>query len=244
MSQELLRIDTSANKSQDTTNYNNTNSESPVPFSPISSSSSQKQAPPPSPLLLSQASYFIHSLHESHAKLSGHSVLLTQQEIQHHVLQFLSDFDEKRKSKYGTLATTISEKEQEHLIQVFNKKLANMYKEEGNLYLKKKRYATSVDLYIASCLIAPDQPIYYSNLAAALYFCKRYQESERACELAIMLDPQYGKAYSRLAKVKETLNKFDEAVKNYEKAIELETSQTVKESIIQQRNELLTKIKK
>ncbi|KAF0980445.1 hypothetical protein FDP41_013659 [Naegleria fowleri] len=228
-----LRIDTSDSKTNEATAL-----ESPVPLSPISS---PRQAP--SPLLLSQASYFIHSLHESHAKLSGHSVLLSQQEIQRFVLQFLSDFDEKRKLKLGT-STTISDKEQELLIQVFNKKLANMYKEEGNLYLKKKRYATSVDLYIASCLIAPDQPIYYSNLAAALYFCKRFQESERACEIAIMLDPQYGKAYSRLAKVKETLNKFDEAIKNYERAIELETSQTVRESIIQQRNELLSKIKK
>jgi len=176
--------------------------------------------------IVAVASRFIVDLYEYNSKLTGQTLILNQMEIQQYLIQYLAQVEQ------------LGFKDQTKSVEYFNKRLSNLYKEEGNLYLKKKRYATAVDLYIASCLISPDNCIYYSNLSAALFFCKRYQESERACEFAILLDPSYSKAYSRMAKVKEKLNKFEEAIANYDKAIEMETSQSVKNTIIQQRDDL------
>ncbi|KAL9643122.1 hypothetical protein ABK040_003921 [Willaertia magna] len=185
----------------------------------------------PSPSVVN-ASNFVLQLYEQNLKLTNRTCLLNQMELQNYLSIFLQQLEER------------GVKNQNAAVDVFNKKLSNLYKEEGNLYLKNKSYATAVDLYIASCLISPENPIYFSNLAAALFFCKRYKESEKACEIAIQLDSNYGKAYSRLAKVKEKLGKFNEAIDNYNKAIELETNKSNREAITEQRDELIKTMKK
>ncbi|EFC36837.1 predicted protein [Naegleria gruberi] len=203
-----------------------------TPTTPTTPTTTQKNKP--NEFIVAQASRYIYSLYEYNSKLTGHTVLLSQQDIQYQVYRYLEKLEQAGYKK----------KEQGQAVELFNKQLANLYKEEGNKYLKNKKFATAVDLYISACLIAPEQAVYYSNLASALFFCKRVEESEQACSFAIMLDPNYSKAYSRMAKVKETLNKYEEAIRNYEKAIELESSQSVKETLIKQVNELKLKMNK
>ena len=66
--------------------------------------------------------------------------------------------------------------------------------------------------------------VYYSNRAACLLHESRYQESIQDCDIAILLNPNYTKAYIRRMTAYEHTDQSEEALKDAMKARELDPS--------------------
>jgi tetratricopeptide (TPR) repeat protein len=105
--------------------------------------------------------------------------------------------------------------------QQFMNRVAEMYKNQGNTYFQNKRYATSIDLYNAAIEINPSA-VYYSNLAAAYFNAKDYPSCLNACQKGIELDPNFSKTYFRLGRCQKELNQYEEALRSYNKSLELD----------------------
>uniref|UniRef100_A0A1A9V6Z1 SGTA homodimerisation domain-containing protein n=1 Tax=Glossina austeni TaxID=7395 RepID=A0A1A9V6Z1_GLOAU len=103
-----------------------------------------------------------------------------------------------------------------------NLKLAETIKNEGNRLMKEGKYNEALLQYNRAITYDPKNPIFYCNRAAAYI---RLGENERAvvdCKLALVYNPNYGKAYGRLGIAYSNLLKYEEAQQAYSKAIELE----------------------
>ncbi|RDX69979.1 TPR repeat-containing thioredoxin TTL1, partial [Mucuna pruriens] len=72
-------------------------------------------------------------------------------------------------------------------------------KRMGNEEYKRGRFAEALCLYDRAIAISPGNAAYRSNRAAALTGLGRLPEAVRACEEAVGLDPNYGRAHQRLA---------------------------------------------
>jgi tetratricopeptide (TPR) repeat protein len=76
----------------------------------------------------------------------------------------------------------------------------------------------------------PPQPhaeklaIYYGNRGATLLHLDRLEEAVEDCDLAILINPKYVKAFVRRSAAQERLDKTDEALGDAKKALELEPS--------------------
>lgn len=110
---------------------------------------------------------------------------------------------------------------EEDATKQFAHQVAELYKNQGNEYLKNSKYDVAVDLYKAAIELSPSA-IYYSNLAAAYFNAKDYSECLSACYTGIKLDPTFAKTHFRLARCQRQLNEFEEALKSYEKSLELD----------------------
>lgn len=98
-------------------------------------------------------------------------------------------------------------------------------KQEGNAALQGKNYELSIQLYSEAIQLSPDGPnshIYFANRSAAYCHLNKYKEAIKDCEASVKLSPTYAKAYSRLGLCHFCLNASSEAVRAYEKAVELE----------------------
>lgn len=104
---------------------------------------------------------------------------------------------------------------------------ANDLKNEGNEFIKKGEYENAVNKYKEALELSnngPNSHIFFCNLACALSFLKKYDESIEACKKSLELKEDYAKSYSRLGYAYTKLEKYQEAKENYEKALELNSS--------------------
>ncbi|KAG4980785.1 hypothetical protein JHK84_034370 [Glycine max] len=72
-------------------------------------------------------------------------------------------------------------------------------KRMGNAEYKRGHFAEALCLYDRAIAMSPGNAAYRSNRAAALTGLGRLPEAVRACEEAVVLDPNYGRAHQRLA---------------------------------------------
>jgi len=72
-------------------------------------------------------------------------------------------------------------------------------KRMGNEEYKRGHFAEALCLYDRAIAMSPGNAAYRSNRAAALTGLGRLPEAVRACEEAVGLDPNYGRAHQRLA---------------------------------------------
>ena len=86
--------------------------------------------------------------------------------------------------------------------------------------------------------VLPPQPygdklaVYYSNRAAALIHLERYESCIKDCDVAVLLNPMYTKAYVRRSAAYEKTERTDEALRDMKRALELEPSNvTVRKSV-------------
>ncbi|KAL4741470.1 hypothetical protein BDV11DRAFT_183181 [Aspergillus similis] len=95
-------------------------------------------------------------------------------------------------------------------------------KSEGNAAMARKEYSVAIDLYTKALAIAPANPIYLSNRAAAYSASGQPQKAAEDAELATSVDPKYSKAWSRLGLARFDLGDYHGAKEAYEHGIEAE----------------------
>ncbi|KAL4879494.1 hypothetical protein BJY04DRAFT_193577 [Aspergillus karnatakaensis] len=95
-------------------------------------------------------------------------------------------------------------------------------KSEGNAAMARKEYSIAIDLYTRALAIAPANPIYLSNRAAAYSASGQPAKAAEDAELATSVDPKYSKAWSRLGLARFDLADYHGAKEAYENGIEAE----------------------
>jgi tetratricopeptide (TPR) repeat protein len=74
--------------------------------------------------------------------------------------------------------------------------------------------------------------VFYCNRAATLMHLVRYDESIQDCDVAILLDPKYTKAFVRRSAAFESTERTDDALRDAKRALELEPSNaTIRKSV-------------
>lgn len=97
-------------------------------------------------------------------------------------------------------------------------------KSEGNAAMGRKEYGAAIELYSKALGIAPNNPIYLSNRAAAYSASGQHLNAAADAELAVEVDPKYARAWSRLGLARYELGDAKGAVEAYEKGIDAEGS--------------------
>lgn len=95
-------------------------------------------------------------------------------------------------------------------------------KSEGNQAMARKDYPAAIDLYSQALNIAPANPIYLSNRAAAHSALGNHAKAVEDAEVAVAADPKYVKAWSRLGLARFALGDAKGAAEAYENGIEAE----------------------
>ncbi|EKE41070.1 hypothetical protein ENUP19_0127G0009 [Entamoeba nuttalli] len=112
-------------------------------------------------------------------------------------------------------------------------KKADEHKLKGNEYLNAKDYSKAIDEYTKAIQLN-QAAVYYSNRSAA--YCS-IEENDLAIEdakKAIELDPNYAKAYARLAIALTKKHKYTEAQKAIEDALIIDPNNVVFKSNLEQ----------
>lgn len=103
-----------------------------------------------------------------------------------------------------------------------DRELAEEIKNEGNRLMKENKYYEALQKYNRAIVQDPRNPVLYCNRAAAYTRLSEHDKAVADCKLALVYNPQYGKAYGRMGIAYSNLNKFELAKNAYQKAIELE----------------------
>jgi small glutamine-rich tetratricopeptide repeat-containing protein alpha len=113
---------------------------------------------------------------------------------------------------------------------------------KGNTAINAKDFESAAKFYSEALKLTPEGPnshVYYSNRAAAYCHLNRYQDAVDDCHSSIALVPDYVKAFSRLGLSNFFLEKYEDAVEAYERAVELEPdNKSSQDSLRQARNKL------
>lgn len=99
---------------------------------------------------------------------------------------------------------------------------AEVFKSQGNAAMQRKDYPLAIDFYSKAIALAPLNPIYLSNRAAAYSASHKHAEAQTDAELAVATDPKYTKAWSRLGLARFVLGDARGSMEAYEKGIEYE----------------------
>ncbi|CAI7610227.1 unnamed protein product [Penicillium glandicola] len=99
---------------------------------------------------------------------------------------------------------------------------SDQLKSAGNALMAKKDYAGAIEQYTKALEIAPANPIYLSNRAAAFSASSQHEKAAADAELAAAADPTYSKAWSRLGLARFDMGDYHAAKEAYEKGIEAE----------------------
>ena len=110
---------------------------------------------------------------------------------------------------------------------------ALVFKEKGNAAFVKKDYTVALENF-TKAIELQENHIFYSNRSAVYRCLKDYDNALQDAEKCIELDSKWGKGYARKAEVFNATGKHTEALKYYEKALEVEPDiYGVKEMIAQ-----------
>lgn len=101
------------------------------------------------------------------------------------------------------------------------------YKKTGNDLFKEDKYEEALEMYTKALRTCPfsfskERSIFYSNRSVCFLKMKDLDKCIKECSQSINLDPTFAKPLLRRAECHETNDKFDEAVEDYKKLIDLE----------------------
>ncbi|KAK1386881.1 Small glutamine-rich tetratricopeptide repeat-containing protein alpha [Heracleum sosnowskyi] len=132
-----------------------------------------------------------------------------------------------------TFHSAIEEMEKSGCQTYDRKNLAEILKSQGNKAMQLKQYTDAIELYTFAIALYEDSAVYYCNRAAAYTQINKYTEAIGDCLRSIEIDPNYGKAYSRLGFAYYAQGNYRDAIdKGFSKALQLDpTNESVKENI-------------
>ncbi|KAJ8711547.1 hypothetical protein PYW08_008501 [Mythimna loreyi] len=99
---------------------------------------------------------------------------------------------------------------------------AEKLKNEGNEFMKSDRHREALDKYTRAIELDPSNPVYFCNRAAAHFKLGDNEAAVADCTAALALQPDYGKAHSRLGLALTALERHREARAAYARAAQLE----------------------
>ncbi|XP_040407873.1 RNA polymerase II-associated protein 3 [Cygnus olor] len=97
-------------------------------------------------------------------------------------------------------------------------------KEKGNNYFKQGNFDEAIKCYTRGMHYDPYNPVLPTNRASAFYRMKKFSVAESDCNLALALDKNYIKAYSRRGAARFALKNLQGAKEDYEKVLELDAN--------------------
>ncbi|CAE6346619.1 unnamed protein product [Rhizoctonia solani] len=103
-----------------------------------------------------------------------------------------------------------------------DKEKAEKHKQTGNNLMASKEYTRAIDAYTEAIAIDPNNPVYYSNRAAAWSSMGDHAVAADDAEMAIAVDPKFVKAYSRLGHAHFSLGDYEAAKSAFERGLEVE----------------------
>ena len=103
--------------------------------------------------------------------------------------------------------------------QEMNAEAAKLYN-EGNKNFKSGDYTGAIKQYDAALKIEQSPSILYQK-SVALKKLQKYEEAEKALLKSVELDPKFKESYSGLGTTYYSMNKNDEAIKLFQKYLEI-----------------------
>ncbi|KAH8237249.1 hypothetical protein KR038_008342 [Drosophila bunnanda] len=104
--------------------------------------------------------------------------------------------------------------------------LALNYKEDGNFYMKHKKFRMAVCSFTEGIKSKTENPdvlaVLYNNRSAAQYFIKNYRSALSDAQRALFFKPDYTKARWRAAQCAHELDKFDLCTQMCEELLEVD----------------------
>ncbi|KAM0786355.1 hypothetical protein ACM66B_001826 [Microbotryomycetes sp. NB124-2] len=109
---------------------------------------------------------------------------------------------------------------------------AEKAKARGNQLMASKDYEGAIKAYAEAIESDDKNPVYWSNRAAAHSQLQNHSSAISDARQALVIDPKFSKAYSRLGHALFSSGEYQEAVEAYEKGLELDPSNaTMKSSL-------------
>ncbi|XP_012538011.2 RNA polymerase II-associated protein 3 [Monomorium pharaonis] len=96
------------------------------------------------------------------------------------------------------------------------------YKQQGNDFVKQKKWDKAIASYSEAIKIFPYDPIFYANRALCYLKQDNLYSAEADCSSAIQLDETYVKAYHRRVTARLGLKQYKEAMEDVKKIADLE----------------------
>ena len=98
---------------------------------------------------------------------------------------------------------------------------ADAYKKQGNLKFTSSKYEEAVELYTKGLELDSENHILYGNRAAAYLKLERFVNALRDAQMSVQLEPKWIKGYHRAATAYIALGRLNEAIEQYEKALQI-----------------------
>jgi len=115
-----------------------------------------------------------------------------------------------------------------------NHRQALEYKQQGNDFVKQKKWDKAIASYSEAIKIFPYDAIFYANRALCHLKRDNLYSAEADCSSAIQLDNTYVKAYHRRVTARLGLKQYEEAMKDVQKIAELEPCNKETETLLNQ----------
>eukprot|EP00210_Caulerpa_lentillifera_P008191 g7821.t1 len=104
---------------------------------------------------------------------------------------------------------------------------AECLKEAGNEHFRQKSYHEAAEFYQQALNAAPidcvDRAVYHGNKAACFVRLSKFQEALESCNEALKIDKDYIKVLMRRCIIHEHLEQLEEAIKDAERVVELDS---------------------
>uniref|UniRef100_A0A674JFE3 RNA polymerase II-associated protein 3 n=1 Tax=Terrapene triunguis TaxID=2587831 RepID=A0A674JFE3_9SAUR len=113
-------------------------------------------------------------------------------------------------------------------------------KEKGNMYFQQGKYDEAIKCYTKGMNADPYNPVLPTNRASAFFRMKKFSVAESDCNLALALNKNYTKAYSRRGAARFSLQNLEGAKEDYEKVLELDPDNFEAKNELQKIDQALT----
>ncbi|XP_044888610.1 RNA polymerase II-associated protein 3 isoform X2 [Mauremys mutica] len=153
-----------------------------------------------------------------------------------HMDKILEELDKEDSTHDSLSAESDSEEDGIHIDA--EKALAE--KEKGNMYFQQGKYDEAIKCYTKGMNADPYNPVLPTNRASAFFRMKKFSVAESDCNLALALNKNYTKAYSRRGAARFALQNLEGAKEDYEKVLELDPDNFEAKNELQKIDQVLT----